>query len=105
MFAHTHTYKHSSTWFHFIRFQVHNIIIVITKTSHKPKSTRNHTQPTIDLELVAGACKRGNNPRFLMNNTNLKGHLGKGTKGEENTYLFDIQTFEFLPKNFNQEQV
>ena len=50
------------------------------KTEHTPKSTNNHTQPTIHWELVTGACKRGNNPCFLMNNMKLKGSIGKGTK-------------------------
>ena len=62
------------------------------KISHTPKSTKNHTQPTIHWELVTGACKRENNPSFRKTNINHKGSFGKGTKREENSYL--ILTFK-----------
>ena len=58
------------------------------KTSHKPKSTIDHTQSKVHWELVTGACKRGNNPSFRMTNTNIKGLLGKGPREKKTYTLF-----------------
>ena len=105
-FLHIHTLgKLSSTLLHFIRFQVHDVIIFTTIKSHTTSTTSNHTQPTIHREIVTGACKRGNNPSFLITNTNLKESLGKAVKREENSYFFDVQTFNLPPKNINQVHV
>ena len=42
--------------------------------------------------------QRGTILVFGMNIFDLKGSLGKGTKREENPYIFDVQTSTFFPK-------
>ena len=43
--------------------------------------------------------QRGTTLVFGMNILNLKGSLGKGTKREENPYLFEVKTSTCFPKN------